>query len=157
MNIPPTIEPFWRAYLGSLPDGAQPHLDPEPVWRFGATDEDATSVGRLVAQGVKTATSGLLWQMEREGLPLSQVGDLAIVADGAGQPLCIIELTEVEIKPFNEVDEQFAYDYGEYGRTLPQWRVASWAFFAPCCAEIGREPSEDMPMVCQRFRRIYPD
>ena len=36
-------------------------------------------------------------------------------------------LAEVEIRPCNVVDAQFAYDYGEDGRTLEQWRVACWA------------------------------
>jgi uncharacterized protein YhfF len=85
-----------------------------------------------------------------------RVGDCAIVADGAGTPICIIEVNEVAIKPFNAVDAQFAFDYGEYGRTLEQWRAASWEYFDEVCARIRREPSETMPMVCQRFRRIYP-
>ena len=49
-----------------------------------------------------------------------------------------------------------ASDYGEYGRTLEQWRVASWAYFSEVYATIGREPSETTPMICQRFRRVYP-
>ena len=85
-----------------------------------------------------------------------QAGDLAIVADGEGESLCIIEITEVEIKPFSEVDEEFAFDYGENDRTLQQWRAASWDYFAQCCVAIGREPSGAMPLVCQRFRVLYP-
>jgi uncharacterized protein YhfF len=79
-----------------------------------------------------------------------------MVADGENNPICILQLTEVEIRPFNQVDAQFTYDYGEYGRTLEQWRVASWEYFSEVCASIGREPSETMPIVCQRFRHIYP-
>ena len=114
------------------------------------------SVGQLVNAGIKTATSSLLWHLEQIGEPVPQVGACGIVADGAGTPICILELTEVKIRPFNEVDAQFAYDYGEYGRTLEQWRAASWEYFSEVCARIGREPSETMPMVCQRFRRVYP-
>ena len=102
------------------------------------------------------ATSSLLWHLERIGERPPQVGSYAIVADGAGTPICIIEVTKVEIKPFNAIDAQFAFDYGEYGRTLEQWRTASWEYFSEVCARIGREPSETMPMVCQRFRRVYP-
>jgi hypothetical protein len=42
--------------------------------------------------------------------------------------LCIIELTEVEIKPFNSVDEQFAFEYGEGDRTLPSGCVTTGIF-----------------------------
>ena len=65
-------------------------------------------------------------------------------------------ITEVLIKPFNEIDEQFAFDYGEDARTLAQWRVECWEYFTTFCASIGREPSETMPLVCQRFRCVYP-
>ena len=94
--------------------------------------------------------------MEYNGLQPPQVGDLAIVTDGAGEPLCVVEITEVVIKPFNEIDEQFAFDYGENTRTLAEWRVNSWDYFTHWCAVIGRQPSETMPLVCQRFRRVYP-
>jgi uncharacterized protein YhfF len=155
MTLPPQIEAFWRAYLASRGDLPPPPLDPDPIWQFGDL-EAAGRVGQLASAGIKTATSGLLWELEHEGEQPTRVGDCGIVADGAGIPICIIEVTEVEIKPFNAVDEQFAFDYGEYGRTLEQWRAASWEYFSEVCAEIGREPSETMPMVCQRFRRVYP-
>lgn len=90
----------------------------------------AGQVGQLVNAGVKTATSSLLWQLEQIGDPPPQVGSYAIAADGAWSPGCIIEVTEVELKPFNEVDAQFAFDYGEYGQTLERWREASWNYFS---------------------------
>jgi uncharacterized protein YhfF len=94
--------------------------------------------------------------MQYDGIQPPQVGDLGIVADGAGSPLCIVEVTEIVIKPFNEIDDQFAIAYGEYGRTLAQWREESWAYFSQRCTAIGRAPSETMPLICQRFRCIYP-
>jgi uncharacterized protein YhfF len=155
MTLPPQIEAFWQAYLATRGDLPPPPLDPDPVWQFGDL-EAAGRVGQLANQGIKTTTSALLWELTHEGVQLPQVGDYAIVADGVETPICIIEVTEVAVKPFNEVDAQFAYDYGEYGRTLEQWRAASWEYFSEVCARIGREPSEMMPMVCQRFRRVYP-
>ncbi len=155
MTLPPQIEAFWQAYLATRGDLPPPPLDDDPVWQFG-NQEAAGRVGQLANAGIKTATSSLLWHLEHIGEQPPQVGSYAIVADGAGAPICIIEVTEVEIKPFNAVDAQFAFDYGEYGRTLEQWRAASWEYFSEVCARIGREPSETMPMVCQRCRRVYP-
>jgi uncharacterized protein YhfF len=68
----------------------------------------------------------------------------------------MIEVTESVIKPFDEVDEQFAYDYGEWDRTLEGWRKGNWAYFSRVCDKIGRTPSETMPLICQRFRVLYP-
>src|SRR5687768_13442678 len=112
MTLPPQIETFWQSYLATRGDLPPPPLDSDPVWQFGDL-EAAGRVGQLVKEGIKTTTSGLLWQYEHEGEQLTQAGDCAIVADGAETPICIIEVTEVTITPFNEVDEQFAYDYGE--------------------------------------------
>jgi uncharacterized protein YhfF len=155
MTLPPQIETFWQSFLATRGDLPAPPLDPDPVWQFGSL-EAAGRVGQLVDEGIKTTTSALLWELEHEGVQPPQVGDHAIVADGEETPICIIEVTEVTTIPFNDVDEQFAYDYGEYGRTLEQWRVASWGYFSEVCAAIGRQPSETMPMLCQRFRRVYP-
>ena len=157
MNLSLSIKSFWQAYLASQPEGVKPRLYSDELWQFGDTQEVATRVGHLARTGVKTATSGLLREMDYDRETPPQAGDLAIVADGAGEPLCIIEITEVEIQPFNEVDESFAFDYGENDRTLTQWRAESWDYFAQCCAAIGREPSETMPLVCQRFRVLYPN
>ena len=156
MGQSPNIEPFWQAYLATLPAGARPRRYSDEIWTFADTRESKTKVGRLVKAGIKTSTSGLVWGLEHAGEAPPPVGGIAIVADGEGEPLCIIEVTEVEIKPFNAVDEQFAFDYGEYGRTLEGWRAESWAYFAEECAAMGREPSEMMPLVCQRFRLLYP-
>jgi uncharacterized protein YhfF len=147
---------FWQTYLATLPADAQAHRQSYTVWDFADTPEAATKVGHLVRRGIKTTTSSLMWGLEHIGEPLPQVGELAVVVDGVGEPLCVIEVTEVQIKPFNAVDEQFAFEYGEGERTLADWRRDNWDYLARWCTEIGREPSETMPLGCQRFRLLYP-
>lgn len=49
---------------------------------------------------------------------LTIVGHIELMVDGIGDPLRIIALTAVAIKPFNAVDEQFAVEYGNGDRTL---------------------------------------
>ena len=66
------------------------------------------------------------------------------------------EIVEVEIRPFNTIDEQFAFDYGEGERLLTWWRDAMWEYYSTECRALGQEPSEDMPLVCLRFRLLYP-
>ena len=156
MGQSPNIESFRQAFVASQPDGAALRPYSDVIWTFGDTSEVATKVGHLARAGIKTATSGLLWEMERDGEAPPRAGDIAIVADGDDEPLCIIEITEVVIKPCNEIDESFAFDYGENDRTLKQWRADSWDYFAQVCAGIEREPSGTMPLVCQRFRLLYP-
>jgi uncharacterized protein YhfF len=153
---PTPAEIFWQSYLATLPADAPAHTQAYTIWQFADTPEDATSVGNLVRAGVKTTTSCLVREMEQIGEALPQAGDIAIVTGGDDLPLCIIEVTEVEVKPFDAVDAQFAYDYGEWDRTLEGWRAASWEYWSRHCRELGYEPSPEMLMGCQRFRVLYP-
>jgi len=45
----------------------RPHTNAYATWFFGDTEEDAELCGQLVKAGIKTATSGLVWEMEKDG------------------------------------------------------------------------------------------
>jgi uncharacterized protein YhfF/diadenosine tetraphosphate (Ap4A) HIT family hydrolase len=153
----PAIEAFWRAYTTSLPEGVRPP-DSYDVWSFGDTEEMADELGQLVQAGIKTATCSLLWEYKPEGdEDLPKAGDVSVITDGQGAPLCVIEMVEVEVTPFGQVDEAFAYDEGEGDRSLEYWHSAHWKFFTRMCGSIGREPVETMPLVCERFRVVFPN
>lgn len=148
------LQVFWRAYLASLPEAA-PHPTDYEAWSFGHTQEQANRLGHLAKIGIKTATSSLAWCYEAENEALPQVGALSIILDGDQNPLCIIETIQVEIKAFSQVDERLAYDEGEGDWSLAYWRQVHWQVFSAECAGMGRTPSEDMPVVCERFRTVF--
>lgn len=146
---------YWQTYLSTLPPD-HPHRNVQyTAWGFGDSPEMADELGRLVAEGTKTATASLEWEYEQDGEPMPAVGDLSIVLGGSGEPLCIIETTEIRVLPFNEVDPQFAYDEGEGDRSLAYWRAEHWRYFGRVCERIGCEISEAMPVVCERFRVVF--
>jgi uncharacterized protein YhfF len=156
MKVEAPIQTFWQAYLASLPEEDASDLREVPeAWGFGDTTEMADELGALVYEGKKTATCSLLWEHEVEGEPLPQVGTLSIITDGKDEPLCVVETTEVEIRPYNEVDEQFAFDEGEGDQSLAYWREEHWRFFSEICADIDHMPDETMPLVCERFRVVF--
>jgi len=149
------IEEIWRAYLSSLPEDRDPPAGYQ-AWSFGDDPAMADELADLVVRGIKTATASLLWAYEaeaEEGPP--QPGEMSVILDGGGLPVCIIETTEVEVKPFNQVEAAFAYDEGEGDRSLAYWRAVHWRFFSRECGSIGRTPSETMPVVCERFRVVH--
>jgi uncharacterized protein YhfF len=156
MNQLSKIEIFSQDYLSTLSEEDQRKMPTYVVDQFADTPEAATRVGKLVRDRIKTTTSSLAWGLDHIGESLPKVGDISLIVDGNGEPLCMIELTEVEIKPFNAVDEQFAFEYGEGDRTLAFWLRDNWDFHSRWCIEIGREPSETMSIVFQRFRLLYP-
>lgn len=148
------IKILWQAYLDTLPDeGAAP--EKYDAWSFGDNPDMADELADLVVRGIKTATAGLLWEYEAEREPLPEPEGMSVILDGAGSPLCIVETTQVEVKPFNQVGAAHAYDEGEGDRSLAFWREVHWHFFSRTCQAIGRTPSETMPVVCERFRVVY--
>jgi len=150
----PLIEQYWQRYLDTLPQerrGDSNYL----VDQFGDIPELANELGQLVLDGLKTATCSALWEWEAEGQPFPKSGLKSIVLNGDQQPICIIETTEVTFCPFNQVKAEFAYDEGEGDRTLDYWRRAHWNYFSRVLPKIGKEPTPDMMLVCERFRVVF--
>ena len=84
------------------------------------------------------------------------VGAYSVVTDFGGDPKCVVRTTEVQTIPYNEVDADFAFDEGEGDQSLAYWRGVHWDYFSKQCLELGREPSETMPVICERFELLYP-
>ena len=145
-----------EAYRASLPPDSRRRTAPWVAEGFGDGPEMADRLGALVLAGVKTATCSAWWEWQASGDPLPRAGLLTVVLDGQDRPLAITETTEVRILAFNQVDEQFAREEGEGDRTRAWWRQAHWNYFQRTLPRIGRSPVEDMPLVCERFRRLYP-
>jgi uncharacterized protein YhfF len=149
------IEAYWQSYLETLPADS-PVRDEEYIAEgWGDSSRMADELGALISSGTKTATCSALWEYEVEREPLPMVGLKTIVLDGNGDPLCIVETIEVEVRPYHEVDARFAYEEGEGDRSLEYWRKAHWRFFSRTLPNIDKEPAPDMPLVCERFRIIY--
>ena len=149
------IEAYLQSYLDTLPPDSPVRDERYIAEGWGDSPQMADELGALISAGTKTATCSALWEYEAEREPLPQTGLKTIVLDGKGDPLCIVETTGVEVRPYDEVDAQFAYDEGEGDRTLEYWREAHWRFFSRTLPNIGKEPARNMPLVCERFRVVY--
>jgi uncharacterized protein YhfF len=151
-----TVQSYWEQFLAGLPPDSPYRAKKYVAEGWGDGPGMADELGALIARGVKTATCSSLWEWEAEGNPIPHVGLVTVVLDGRGEPLCIVETVEVSIRKYNEVDAEFACDEGEGDLSLTYWREAHRHFFSRALPKIGREFSEDMPLVCERFRIIHP-
>lgn len=143
------ITHFWsaaREVHAALP------ADPPEAWAFGATPGHADQLLTLVLAGVKTGTASSLQDYEAEGEALPAVGDVSIVLDGSGNPRAVLEVTAVDVVPFNQVTAEHARAEGEDDRTLAGWRRVHEKFWREHSAH-GFAP--DMPVVCERFRVLH--
>ncbi len=151
------VERYWDQFLASLPAGATRHARYVDTAAFGFTWDDAREIAPLVRNGTKTATGGLAWSNEADRKPAPRPGDLWIVLAGPDEPVCIIETTEVQVIPFDEVPEEYAWWGGEGDRTLGDWRRIYWELIVSECKRIRREPSMKAPLAMERFRVVYSE
>jgi len=156
MNVPIEYQAFWESFLATLSEPELANAKFYEAFAIGIDKESADHGASLILSGEKTTTSMLLWDAELNLQPMYEVGSLHIVKDGSDKPVAVVETTELEVVPFNKVDEQFAYDYGEWDRTLAGWRKACWGYYSQQCKDLNKEASETMPLVCERFKVIYP-
>ena len=151
------IKDFWQKYLNSLPsDANKPDTMPE-YWHFCNDEESANHLAELTLNGTKRATAGAVWSYEAEGEAIPQPGDLSIIVNWQEEPVCIIEITQIDIVPYNEVSEEFARVEGEGDKSLTYWKKVHWEFFSEEMEALGREAEESMPVACERFRVIFPE
>ncbi|MCL3860503.1 ASCH domain-containing protein [Actinotalea sp. K2] len=135
--------------------GAQAGVAP-PAWAFGDSPRLADELLGLVLDGVKTAASVSVAELEAAGEPVPSPGDLSIVLDGRGHPRALLRTTAVRVVPFDEVDDEHAEREGEDDRTLASWRHEHERYFRRVLAELGQEFEPTMPVVLERFECRFP-
>lgn len=107
----------------------------------------------LALKGQKTATaSSHLMYDEDEDIPYA--GAYSVVLDGQGEARAIIKTISVEVIPFNEVAEEFAYLEGEGDRSLEYWQEVHEAFFRREFERTQFIFDEYTPVVCEIFELV---
>jgi uncharacterized protein YhfF len=149
------IEAYWQYFLATLPSDSPYRAKAYIAEGWGDSPEMADELGALIVNGTKTASCSSLWEWEAEDESLPEPGTVTIVLNGDGEPIGIVETTEIALRRYNEVDAEFAREEGEGDLSLQFWRKAHKNFFSRSLPAIGKEFREDMPLVCERFRLIY--
>jgi uncharacterized protein YhfF len=152
MTRTPATDAFWQAYR----QAAGLDHDRYDVVAFGHGAEMAYELAALVLAGTKRATAGLLRDFGEGKEPPPVLGGHVVMVDGSGQPRGIWRTTEVTIKPFNEVDAQFAWDEGEGDRTLAWWLDAHREYFEGHAARQGFIFHDRMDTIFERFTIVWP-
>lgn len=149
-----SVKQMWEDYLKLLGENPNNTSRKYTAWHFCDNEQDANELAELVVCGTKKATASLfLSYTDKEELP--EVGDLSIIINWNGEAQCIIKTTGVEIVPYKDVTEEFAATEGEGDKSLEYWRRAHWSYFSREMKEIGKEPTEDMLVVCEKFEVVF--
>ncbi len=98
-----------------------------PTFSFGDSPQMANSGLHDVIAKRQVATCGAYELLAHDENTMPHEGKVEIVLDGKGQPGCAIQFWKVDVKRFNEIDEQFARD--EACHDLEEWQTIHEAYF----------------------------
>lgn len=154
MAVPSHALDMWAAFLAQASDTDETRF--YEVFSFGDSSEMADDLARLVMAGTKRATAGLVWSYEESGKGVPKPGDLSIVTNSKGTPLCVIETLQVDILPFEAVTAEFAAVEGEGDGSLEYWRRVHLDYFTRECERAKRQFTSEMPVACERFKVVFP-
>jgi uncharacterized protein YhfF len=129
---------------------------PQRICEFGFPGPLRDRLVEAVLAGVKTATSSLLADWQRDGEQPPKAGELQTVIDSAGIPVGIIEILACEVVALGAVDDRVARAEGESYTTAAGWRaeherfwreevIPSWEGDAPAL-------DDSTPVVVEWFR-----
>ena len=114
---------------------------------FGDSAEQSRELIGLIIAGKKTATCSALRDYEKENEPLPQKDEQFTVFNFDEMPACIIVITDVFTRVFEQVDEDFALAEGE--GDFATWKKGHMNYF-----ERNGGWSKDMQLVCERFELL---
>lgn len=149
-------EAYWAEFVESLAAHDARRTAKPDAFGFGGEGALADELAALVLAGRKRATASLPVEYTSLNAPLPRAGDLSIILDGQGNPVAIIERVSVDLVPFQAVDEEFAACEGEGDGSLRYWREAHTWYFNRVCSRLGGRLEGDTPVLCQRFRLVWP-
>jgi uncharacterized protein YhfF len=145
---------MYADFLAAHPEVARD--DDVEVVCFGDHPELADELIAFIVDGFKRATASLVAGYAAAGEPLPVIGAHWVCCDGSGRPRAVLRTTELRLGPFHSVDERFAWDEGEYDRTLQTWLQGHRRAYERQCARIGIGFSEDLEVCFERFRCVWP-
>lgn len=125
------------------------------AFKFCGGGKVADELANLVLEGKKTATTSSLIAYETENAPLPEIGAYSIVQFDNDEAACIIQTTNITLKPFDEVDEEFAAKEGEGDLSLAYWKKVHRPFLGMDYEAINKPFDEKCICVLEEFRLIY--
>ena len=123
--------------------------------RLGSTHEMCELLLGLVLGEEKTCTYSLVQLLEEEGGLLAP-GDRIVFLDADHSPRCLVELDQCEQLAFNQVNERHTAGEGPAAREVKVWRRIHAAYWGSWLESRGQEFHEEIPVMWQSFRLLYP-
>lgn len=146
-----TGKEMWASYLLKYPCFQDKSYE---SWCYGS--DTPNLLAELTLLKKKTATSSAYPLYAYEKCELPKAGAHNIILDTNGSAVCITRTTHVTVTPFLQVSAEHAHQEGEGDGSLQDWRAVHAKAFTAELAEINKKFSDDMLVVCEEFKVVFP-
>ncbi|WP_369185258.1 ASCH domain-containing protein [Streptomyces sp. Y1] len=127
-----------------------PRVNGLRAMELGTPDGMRAELNALVLAGRKTTTTGLLADYAKESEHLEHPGERLALLDDHGRPVAVIEITGIEVLPFDAVTWEHAHAEGEGFTSLDDWRAGHRRYWHA----LGTTAEDRTPVVCLAFRLV---
>jgi len=143
------VNAFLEKYFFTLSEKERTEFESKGfnVWNFGQDKELSDRLVNLVLKGRKRASASLYRTKDK----VPEIGSHGIVLDSEDRPRCLIKYTSLAVKPFSQVDLEFAREEGEGSDDIRDWADEHRRFFEQ------ENPlfSEASLVVCEKFKLVF--
>lgn len=145
---------FWARCKRALP--GEPLQERYVLRRLGNSHALCESLLGMLARGEKTGAFSRPEELAAAGLTPT-AGDYVIFTDYEGNPRCLVRMDECRVMKFRDVGAPQTACESPAARDPEVWRGIHRGYWTPILAAEGREFSEDMPVLYQRFKALYSE
>jgi len=146
------IDDFWNQAVNFMPTLSGDHQ----VRSLGIDEETTGLIINFIKAGEKVGTFSLPWVMTAENLPMSYKGLPIILLSFNGKPELVVQLTKVFETSFGEIDSGVTCIDGPPVRDPDVWIPLHQDYWNGMLAEYGKACSDDMPVLVEKFKLVYP-
>lgn len=148
----PEVEAFWQSVCAEHGIKARDYH----ALTFGDPRyaEYGDHVTQLAIDQVKRATAHLAMDFELNQVARRQIGDYWVILWESFKPACVLEIVNVEERPFRDVDAAFAAREGEGDGSLAFWKQCHEDYFKLQLADWDKLWSEDLTVVLESFELV---
>jgi uncharacterized protein YhfF len=146
-----SVAEFWERCRQALPAENIGHR--YAVRTMGNTPALSEKLLGLVRSGEKTGIFSSPEDLAAAGLTPAP-GDFAVFTDFAGEPRCLVRMEECRVMRFGDVGPEQTACESAAARDLAVWRDIHGRYWRRILEARGREFTDDLPLLFQRFRLL---
>ena len=146
------IDTFMGKAIAQNPTLARDH---QVRW-IGLDEETTVQIVKFIKTGEKVATFTLPWVNKWNNWCRACVGLPIVLVSTRGKPMMVVQITEVAETTFGAIDSSITSLDGPPVRETHVWMKLHRSYWNEVLKELGMFCSDDMPVLVEKFRPIYP-